>query len=133
MEPGLRGRDHGRTSSRPGSQWSGRNGARPSRPGSPGVQAWVTSNVYGRRNGARPSRPGSLAVGLLQVADELGAAMDPGLRGRDHLVLALMVSVQSSPQWSQAFAAGITSHGRSAHATAKGGPQWSPAFAAGIT
>ena len=108
MEPGLR--DRGHTSTRtPCSRPSGcRNGARSSRPGSPGFPSPDTEGDTHGRNGARSSRPGSLdgdgrAVDAVDVA-----AMEPGLRDRGHPTPGRRFGTTALPQWSPVFATGVT-------------------------
>src|SRR5579875_2528021 len=57
MEPGLRDRENQPIASSPAASMSGRNGARPERPGKQLGQSGQSGTCPGR-NGARPERPG---------------------------------------------------------------------------
>jgi len=62
---------------------TGRNGARPERPGAP-AQGHRPPARRRRRNGARPERPGAHVEGNEVVRHTL-AATEPGQNGREHL------------------------------------------------
>src|SRR5579875_2207044 len=94
MEPGLRDRENAEGAPGPRARENvtqgnvreavrtGRNGARPERPGKRRIRGG-TCPAQVRRNGARPERPGKLECRWDHPTDR-DAAMEPGLRDREN-------------------------------------------------
>src|SRR5579875_3094632 len=124
MEPGLRDRENVTQGNVREAVRTGRNGARPERPGKRRIRGG-TCPAQVRRNGARPERPGKLECRGDHPTDR-DAAMEPGLRDPENRQGRAMTGGETEPQWSPAGETGKTRRRRKRNRRRRR-PQWSPA------